>query len=178
MIEAALDAAAFAFSAAYILNNPELSSRRMTKKSRTSFCLLFQPLPSAAALVFLFLPASCAFAQAPAGGTGTPATTGPGSNAPGATGPAPGVSSGIPRPAPNKPLSLSDVVNIAVGTNSGLVLAQQRKLFPQSELWLLGVQPFLATCDMKLACDFSALSFIAIRKIIFFMLKTLLNFKA
>ena len=59
-----------------------------------------------------------------------------------------------------------------------LVLAQQRKLFPQSELWLLGVQPFLATCDMKLACDFSALSFIAIRKIIFFMLKTLLNFKA
>ena len=67
MIEAALDAAAFAFSAAYILNNPELSSRRMTKKSRTSFCLLFQPLPSAAALVFLFLSMPCAFAQAPAG---------------------------------------------------------------------------------------------------------------
>ncbi len=98
----------------------------MTKKPRTSFCFLFQPLPTAAALVFLFLPASSAFAQAPAGGTGAPATTGPGSNAPGATGPAPGVSSGISRSVPNKPLSLSDVVSIAVGTNSGLVLAQQR----------------------------------------------------
>jgi len=77
-----------------------------------------RPLPSAAALVFLFLPGHSALAQAP--------TVGPGSNAPAAGGPAPGVSSGTPKPAPNRPLTLSDVVNIAVGSNSGLVIAQQR----------------------------------------------------
>jgi len=77
-----------------------------------------RPLPSAATLVFLFLTAHSAGAQAPA--------VGPGSNAPAAGGPAPGVSSGTPKPAPNRPLTLSDVVNIAVGSNSGLVIAQQR----------------------------------------------------
>ena len=76
-----------------------------------------RPLPSAAALVFFAAP-HLAFAQAPA--------VGPGSNAPAASGPAPGVSSGTPKPAPNRPLTLSDVVNTAVGSNSGLVIAQQR----------------------------------------------------
>ncbi len=77
-----------------------------------------RPLPSAAALVFLFLTAHPADAQAPA--------VGPGANAPAASGPAPGVSGGTPKPTPNKPLTISDVVNIAVGSNSGLVIAQQR----------------------------------------------------
>ena len=82
---------------------------------RLSVC---RPLPSAAALVFFFAAPHPAFAQAPA--------VGPGSNAPAASGPAPGVSSGTPKPAPNRPLTLSDVVNTAVGSNSGLVIAQQR----------------------------------------------------
>ena len=98
----------------------------MTKTSRNLLRPSHSPLPSAAALALFFLPASCVLAQAPAGGTGAPAATGPGSNAPAATGPAPGVSSGVPRPAPNQPISLSEVVSIAVGSNSGLVLAQQR----------------------------------------------------
>ncbi len=88
----------------------------MTKTSR----LLARPLPSAAALVFFFLPHS-AQAQAPATAGG-----GPGTGAPAASGPAPGISAGIPKAAPNKPLTLSDVVNIAVGGNSGLVIARQR----------------------------------------------------
>jgi outer membrane protein TolC len=90
---------------------------------RLSCC---RPLPSVAMLVFFFLPVHPAQAQSPAAGAGTPASSGPGSSAPASTGPAPGVSSGIPRTVPNRPLSLSDVVNIAVGSNSGLVLAQQR----------------------------------------------------
>ncbi len=76
-------------------------------------------LPSAAALVFFFLTQS-GHAQAPAAGGGT------GSGAPAASGPAPGVSAGIPKPTPGRPLTLGEVVNIAVGGNSGLVIAQQR----------------------------------------------------
>ena len=85
-------------------------------------CLALTPaaLPSAAALVFFFLP-QLASAQAPATTGG-----GPGTGAPAANGPAPGVSAGTPKPTPNRPLTLSDVVAIAVGGNSGLVIAQQR----------------------------------------------------
>ena len=70
--------------------------------------------------MFFFLP-QLASAQAPATAGG-----GPGTGAPAASGPAPGVSAGTPKPAPNRPLTLGDVVNIAVGGNSGLVIAQQR----------------------------------------------------
>ena len=89
---------------------------------RLSRCSVLMPavLPSAAALVFFFLPQP-ASAQAPAAAGG-----GPGTGAPAASGPAPGVSAGTPKPAPNRPLTLGDVVNIAVGGNSGLVIAQQR----------------------------------------------------
>ncbi len=91
----------------------------MTKKTQFLMRSICRPLPpSAAALVFLFLTAHPADAQTPA--------VGPGSNAPAASGPAPGVSSGTPKPAPNRPLTLRDVVNTAVGSNSGLVIAQQR----------------------------------------------------
>ncbi|MGI4789831.1 MAG: TolC family protein [Janthinobacterium lividum] len=87
--------------------------------------------PAAGTLLLFFLPTflAPASAQAPAGvgpATGGAAAAGPGSNAPAASGPAPGVAGGVPRPAPNRPLTLSDVVNSAVGNNSGLVIAQQR----------------------------------------------------
>ncbi len=88
------------------------------------FSLLFSRrsalLPSAAALMFVFLPQP-GRGQAPATAGG-----GPGTGAPAASGPAPGVSAGTPKPTPNRPLTLSEVVNIAVGGNSGLVIAQQR----------------------------------------------------
>jgi len=62
--------------------------------------------------------------SAPGGGsTGSAAV---GSGAPAGNGPAPGISSGVPTPAPNHPLTLEDVVRIAVGGNSGLVAARQR----------------------------------------------------
>ncbi len=102
-------------------------------RSRRVHTLLLLALPLAAALP--------ARAQTPA--TGGPATTGgaaPGGGAPGTNAPAPGVAGGVPNaPAPGvaggvpnapvptgKPLTLSDVVNTAVGGNSGLVLARQR----------------------------------------------------
>ena len=68
-------------------------------------------------------------AQAPGPGTAAPGgagASGPGTSAPGANAPAPGVSSGVSTPPPGRPLTLADVVNRAVGSNSGLVLAQQR----------------------------------------------------
>lgn len=46
--------------------------------------------------------------------------------APGANGPATAVSSGLTVPIPNRPLTLADVVAIAVGNNSGIVAARQR----------------------------------------------------
>ena len=82
------------------------------------------PLSAAAASLFFLAAIIPASAQAPA--AGSPAAGGPGSGAPASSGPAPGVSGGIPKPAPNRPLSLSDVVNIAVSGNSGLVIARQR----------------------------------------------------
>lgn len=90
-------------------------------RSRRAHALLLFALPLAAALP--------ARAQTPA--TGGPAATGgaaPGGGAPGANAPIPGVAGGVPN-APvqtGKPLTLADVVNTAVGGNSGLVLARQR----------------------------------------------------
>ncbi|MBV9849886.1 MAG: TolC family protein [Armatimonadetes bacterium] len=74
-------------------------------------------------------PAHHAVAQATGPGGAAPGGTGasgPGTSAPGANAPAPGVSGGVPAPPPGRPLTLADVVNRAVGSNSGLVLAQQR----------------------------------------------------
>ncbi len=90
-------------------------------RSRRVHALLLFALPLAAA--------QSVRAQTPA--TGGPATTGgaaPGGGVPGANAPVPGVSGGIPTaPVPTgKPLTLADVVNTAVGGNSGLVLARQR----------------------------------------------------
>ena len=88
-------------------------------------------LPPSAATLCLFLGAALlprVAAQAPSAGpgNGTPAAVGPGSGAPAGSGPPPGVSGGTPKPTPNRPLTLGDVVNIAVGDNSGLVIARQR----------------------------------------------------
>ena len=92
-------------------------------RSRRVLATLFFALPALASLP--------AHAQAPAtGGPGTGTTGGaaPGGGAPGTNAPAPGVAGGVPTaPLPTgKPLTLADVVNTAVGGNSGLVLARQR----------------------------------------------------
>ena len=92
-------------------------------RSRRVLATLFFALPGLACLPV--------HAQTPAtGGPGTGTTGGaaPGGGAPGANTPAPGVAGGVPNaPLPTgKPLTLADVVNTAVGGNSGLVLARQR----------------------------------------------------
>lgn len=90
-------------------------------RSRRAHALLLFALPLTVSLPV--------HAQAPA--TGGPGTTGgaaPGGGAPGANAPTPGVAGGVPNaPLPTgKPLTLADVVNTAVGGNSGLLLARQR----------------------------------------------------
>ncbi len=89
------------------------------RRARTASTLIFASL-----LPALTPPAS---AQAPAsgGGVGT-AGAAPGSGAPNANAPTPGVSSGVPAVVPGRPLTLADVVAISLGGNSGLVLARQR----------------------------------------------------
>ena len=92
-------------------------------RSRRVSAILFLTLPVLASLP--------AHAQAPAtGGPGTGTTGGaaPGGGAPGANTPTPGVAGGVPNAPlpPGKPLTLAEVVNTAVGGNSGLVLARQR----------------------------------------------------
>ncbi len=64
-------------------------------------------------------------AQAPvSGGAGTSVV--PGSGAPAATGPASGIAGGVPTIQPGHSLTLAEVVSLAVGGNSGLVVARQR----------------------------------------------------
>ncbi len=89
----------------------------MTKRISSSTAR--RTLPPISVLVLFLLPTLTASAQAPV-------VSGPGGGAPAAGGPAPGVSAGTPKPVPSRPLSLADVVNIAVGGNSGLVIARQR----------------------------------------------------
>ena len=91
-----------------------------------------RPLAPLLGLLLSFIPLCPAMAQAPgAGGPGgtTPSggANGPGATAPAANGPSPGVAGGVPGTTPSgRTLTLADVVALAVGGNSGLVVAHQR----------------------------------------------------
>jgi outer membrane protein TolC len=92
------------------------------KPSRRNQRVLYAQAIFSSSLLFSLVLARPAVAQGTAGGG-----TGVGSAAPSANTPAPGVSAGVPGIAPTQqPLTLADVVRIAVGNNSGLILAQQR----------------------------------------------------
>lgn len=102
------------------MNRIDLHSRRGIRPATLSILIV------ATAMLSTFLTPNPVLAQigsaAPSGAAGAAV----GSGAPGGAGPAASVGGGVPTTTPTHPLTLTDVVNIAVGNNSGIVAARQR----------------------------------------------------